>query len=379
MIIMNKTLALALYEFKGRLNFKADLIGFVLIAFLISSRLFAEYFVEDTVPLNLAILYNGNDSGLSMELETIADNLSIPFFKIEQSVVSDIDSGRLNAYLGICNDCTKPTIKVHSVGQFTALKYLNIIKSELEPLLLPQFYKIPKELYGNITNGIELEFVESNTNTYQEFLILNTLFMIITILGVLTAFAFLLQGITEEKDTKVTLMYMSCMEVREWIDSKVLASTCLSLKNFIVYIFIGSIGLRFFGIIELSNEDWAIFISDKLAYLAITFAVGYMFWCYLFAFVSTIINDPNSPIKSAAVLVPMTAFGIVLSLLDFVSTDFFKWLNYIPFTYLFTQSASIILTEIDKISFIISTSITSSVTLIVRVFAIKYVKFETIQ
>jgi len=104
-----------------------------------------------------------------------------------------------------------------------------------------------------------------------------------------------------------------------------------------------------------------------------------MFWCYLFAFVSTIINDPNSPIKSAAVLVPMTAFGIVLSLLDFVSTDFFKWLNYIPFTYLFTQSASIILTEIDKISFIISTSITSSVTLIVRVFAIKYVKFETIQ
>lgn len=376
---MNKTIALALYEFKGRINLKADFIGLVLICFLLVSRLFTGYFVEESVPTNLGILYNGIDNAVYVEIESVMDKMNIPIYKIEEVIKLKLKSGTLDAYLSICIDCEIPTIRVHSIGQFTAINYLNTIKATLEPIILPHFYGISGDMYKMIESGIDFVFVESDKDTYQQFLTLNTLFMILTIVGVLSSFALLLQGITEEKDSKVTLMYMSCMKVSEWIDSKVLAATFLSLKSFITYLVLAGVGLHYFGVLELSNEDWTYFIQNKLPYLAITFAVGYTFWCYLFALISSLINDPNSPIKSAAVMIPMTAFGIVLSLLDFVSADFFGWLNYLPFTYLFTLSASVVLTEFDTLSFILCTCLTLVLTLFVRSLAIRFVKFETIQ
>ena len=374
---MNKTIALALYEYKGRINLKADLISLLLIAVLLASRLFAGQVAEDSPPIKLGLFFEQTNSASYGALLSEMDKLDIPVFNSSTLITEKLKSGELDAYITICEKCEEPTIKVVSEQQFTAIKYVESIKDKLEPILLPNMFEVSSDLYKSVINGFTIQFVASNKDVYQQFLTLNTLFMVLTIVGVLSAFAFLLQGITDEKDTKVTLMYMSCMKVKEWIDSKVIASTCLSLKNFVFYVALGGIGLTYFGVIELTNAEWSEFLQNKLVFLAVTFAIGYAFWCYLFALVSVLINDTNSPIKSAAVLLPMTAFGIVLSMLDFVSSQMFEFLNFLPLTYLFTMSASIVLTEVNMNVFILSSLCTLILTIVLRSLAIKFVKFDS--
>ncbi len=373
---MNKTIALALYEYKGKVNVKADLVSLLLVSILIFSRLFAGQVAEDTPPTKLVILFENPNGELYSQLATEMKKLNIPVYQDSNTVLEMLEIDNIDAYVDICNSCKKPTLKVFSKKEFTALNYINLIKSKIEPILIPSIFRINDKLYFDIMDGYSIELVNSNKDIYKQFITINTLFMVLTIIGVLSAFAYLLQGITDEKDTKVTLMYMSCMKVKEWIDSKVLASTCLSLKNFLMYIVLGGVGLTYFGIIELSINEWIEFIKTKLLYLTITFAIGYMFWCYLFSLISVLINNSNSPIKNAAVLLPMTAFGIVLSMLDFASSELFELLNFLPFTYLFTMSAGIVLTNFDYVIFSYSSLLTIFLTILLRHLAIKYVKFD---
>jgi ABC-2 type transport system permease protein len=132
----------------------------------------------------------------------------------------------------------------------------------------------------------------------------------IVLFAVFTAMAYLLTGITGEKQLRVTESIVSIVPPQAWIDGKILGIGAYSLVN-VVNIIIGSM------LIALAAKTaWGFTLPDAAArpgilLILLTFsALGLLLWNAFFAAFAATIDDPNTSARTSFMFLPVIFMGM---------------------------------------------------------------------
>ncbi len=134
-----------------------------------------------------------------------------------------------------------------------------------------------------------------------------------------TSLAYLLAGITGEKQQRVCELVVSAVSPQAWIDGKILGIAAYSLVNtftLAVGAVVVPLALTSFMPITMPTR-----IGDPftLGALALTAILGVLMWNCFFAAVAATINDPNTSSKGSLLFLPL--FPVALSLFVIDSPD----------------------------------------------------------
>ncbi|AMJ76640.1 ABC transporter permease [Alteromonas stellipolaris] len=374
---MQKVISLAKFEFLEQLNLKADAISIAIIGAILAARFFTVEFFNATTPVHLAAVVGSYDEQV-IDFDRWKDNetlYNIPLLNSEAEAKRMMEQQEIDGYLTFCFTCDARSMTLHSMQEFHSQAYIYDLSSHISEIALPALLNISDVDFELIKNGLAIDYDINNEVVSPSASMLNTIFMFLTVLGILSAFSLLLQAITAEKEEKITQMYISCMNVNEWVDAKVLASLGVSVKAFALYFVFTALILSMFGLLQLEGNDVTQFIMYKVPILILVFAVGFVFWSYLFALVSVLIRDQSSSIKNAAIMLPMAAFGIVVSLGDYIATLGYKALSFFPITFVFAMPNRIITTDVGYLEPMMASAFVLLAAYGVRHLTYRYLRF----
>lgn len=129
--------------------------------------------------------------------------------------------------------------------------------------------------------------------------------------------AFMMTGITGEKQQRVTEQIVSAIRPQMWIDGKLIGITGASIGSLLFLfgtILIGLPVARLLGSeipLPGSLQRW-----DTIPFLVVFYFGGVLFWNCFYAGVASIINDPNTSSRTSLLflpILPMIASGMVAS------------------------------------------------------------------
>lgn len=133
--------------------------------------------------------------------------------------------------------------------------------------------------------------------------------------GVVTGNAYLMMGITGEKQLRVTEQVLAAISPQTWIDGKVLGLAAMTLTSLALYTVGGTLALlagRLVGFVvpmPASAADPVLVLG-----LFVIALLGFGFWFSLFAAVAATIDDPNHSARGIWMLLPglplAAAFGV---------------------------------------------------------------------
>ncbi len=134
----------------------------------------------------------------------------------------------------------------------------------------------------------------------------------IFLMAAFTCMAYVLTGITGEKQLRVTESVLSAIPPQAWIDGKILGITAYSLAG-IANMAVGSLLVA--GALSLTSGfslPAATVRPSVLLTLLVTTALGLLLWNAFFAAVAATLDDPNTSSRSSLLMLP--ALPVVLSL-----------------------------------------------------------------
>jgi ABC-2 type transport system permease protein len=132
----------------------------------------------------------------------------------------------------------------------------------------------------------------------------------IVILAIFTSMAYLLTGITGEKQLRVTESLVSFVSPQAWIDGKILGIGAYALVN-IANIAVGSVLL-----LLVANVGWGLDLPRAVArpgilLLLFLFCVlALALWNSVFAAFAATLDDPNTSTRTSLMFVPMLFVGL---------------------------------------------------------------------
>lgn len=132
----------------------------------------------------------------------------------------------------------------------------------------------------------------------------------IVILAVFTSMAYLLAGITGEKQLRVTESIVSFVSPQAWIDGKILGIAAYSLVN-VANMLVG--GLIVAGLAQLA---WGFSMPEVvtrpgvLTLLLVLSVLGLALWNAVFAALAATLDDPNTSARSSLMFLPMLFIGL---------------------------------------------------------------------
>lgn len=132
----------------------------------------------------------------------------------------------------------------------------------------------------------------------------------IVILAIFTSMAYLLTGITGEKQLRVTESLVSFVSPQAWIDGKILGIGAYALVN-IANLAIGSVLL-----LLVANVGWGVDLPAAVArpgilLLLLFFCVlALALWNSVFAAFAATLDDPNTSARTSLMFVPMLFIGL---------------------------------------------------------------------
>ncbi len=137
-------------------------------------------------------------------------------------------------------------------------------------------------------------------------------FMVIMIIAVFTSLAYVLTGITGEKQLRVTESIIALIPPQAWIDGKILGIAAFALWSAFAIV----VGGLIVGAAAMLTTGFTIPAAairpHVLVALALFMALGLLLWNAFFAAVAATVDDPNTSSRSALMFVPM--LPVVLSL-----------------------------------------------------------------
>jgi len=129
--------------------------------------------------------------------------------------------------------------------------------------------------------------------------------------------AYMLTGITGEKQQRVTEQIVSAIRPQMWIDGKVLGITCASIGSLAFILVSGVIAMLAAFVVGYDPPiPAAISRWDLLPIFAFFYVAGVLFWNCFYAGVAAVINDPNTSSRTSLLFLPMLplfAAGLVVS------------------------------------------------------------------
>lgn len=368
---LSKMFALVIYEFKGRNSLRSDLIGLLILVILSSFRFLGDFIEVQNEDPNVGLLTDSFDLSLTSDLQGFSLDNDIAFFSNRDSAFNELDFGGIDYLLDICTECQVPTMIVYSNSEDSEIKFIDNMKPTLDRLVLPRLLDLDQDVFNTIDRGLFVDKSRLISNDFSNFYLLNFFILLLIIMSALSGFNTMLQSITEEKNSYVFNMYMSSLKPGEWLDSKVLAASLLSLKSFFLYLSLGLIVLIYSGFLDLSYKDILMFLVDKFFYLCIALVIGFFFWMYFFAFICTLLNSATSSVRGAAVVVPMAFFMIVAPRVNDMDSFLFDFFMTFPFTFLFAQASAVVIDDFSLIFLIFNSSFSVASILLLRFISIR--------
>ena len=141
------------------------------------------------------------------------------------------------------------------------------------------------------------------------------IFIGLVIMSVFTSMAYLLTGITGEKQLRVTESITAIISPQAWIDGKIVGIGGYSLAT------VGNMTLGTILLALVARLNWnfplpPIFVRPGLIVLLILFsALAVAMWNAAFAAFASTIDDPNTSTRSAAMFLPFIPVAMSVSLL----------------------------------------------------------------
>ncbi len=139
----------------------------------------------------------------------------------------------------------------------------------------------------------------------------------VALLGVLIGNAYVLVGITGEKQLRITEQVVAAISPQAWIDGKILGLSALTLANLALYVVPPLAGLAFLRGVGAPVPALPPGAADPafLAALFVFSGLGFAMWFTFFAAVAATIDDPNTSSRGGWMLFPMLplafAFGVI--------------------------------------------------------------------
>ncbi len=167
--------------------------------------------------------------------------------------------------------------------------------------------------------------------------------------------AYMMTGITGEKQQRVTEQVVSAIRPQTWIDGKLLGITLASVLSLGFLFLSGVVSMLAASLLGFeiplpgSIRRW-----DFLPLLAFFYFGGVFFWNSFYATVSSIINDPNTSSRSGLLflpMLPMFAAGLVISQPD---GNMMKVLSLLPGTSSTAMPIRMVLSEVTIMETIFS-------------------------
>ena len=131
-----------------------------------------------------------------------------------------------------------------------------------------------------------------------------------------TSLAYLLTGITGEKQQRVSELVVSAVSPQAWIDGKILGIAAYSLVNtftLAVGAVVVPLALASFMPITMPTRIGDPFTLGALALVA---TLGVLMWNCFFAAVAATINDPNTSSKGSLLFLPLIPVALSLFIID---------------------------------------------------------------
>jgi ABC-2 type transport system permease protein len=132
----------------------------------------------------------------------------------------------------------------------------------------------------------------------------------IVILAVFTSMAYLLAGITGEKQLRVTESLVSFVSPQAWIDGKILGIAAYSLVN-VANMLVGGLIVA-----ALAQLAWGFSLPDVvtrpgvLTLLLVVSVLGLALWNAVFAAMAATLDDPNTSARTSLMFLPMLFIGL---------------------------------------------------------------------
>ncbi|MCU0712167.1 MAG: S41 family peptidase [Pirellula sp.] len=179
--------------------------------------------------------------------------------------------------------------------------------------------------------------------------------------------AYMMTGITGEKQLRVTEQIVSAIRPQMWIDGKLIGITAAAIGS-LAFLFASSMicipVARMIGF-EIALPD-SVKRWDLIPLMLVFYIGGVLFWNCFYAAVSAIINDPNTSSKTSLLflpMLPMMAAGLVASQPD---GAMMRTLSMVPGTSSTAMPMRLILGEVSLLE-----SVMSVVLLAIGVFALR--------
>ena len=141
------------------------------------------------------------------------------------------------------------------------------------------------------------------------------IFLALVMLGVFTSMAYLLTGITGEKQLRVTESITAIIRPQAWVDGKILGIGAYSLATTLNMV-LGTVFLAF-----VARATWQITIPDivvrpgVIVLLVVFSALALAMWNAAFAAFASTIDDPNTSARSSIMFLPFLPVAMTVSVL----------------------------------------------------------------
>lgn len=154
--------------------------------------------------------------------------------------------------------------------------------------------------------------------------------LIATLMTSWIGLAYMMTGITGEKQQRVTEQIVSAIQPQAWIDGKWIGITAASIGSLAFLFVTSAISLPIAGLLGYlvalpdSLQRWELF-----PVLLIYYVGGVLFWNCFYAAVASIINDPNTSARTSMLflpMLPMIASGLVVSQPDGIMMRVLSWI-----------------------------------------------------
>lgn len=170
----------------------------------------------------------------------------------------------------------------------------------------------------------------------------------IMLLGVFLGSAYLLVGITGEKQLRVTEQVVAAIRPQTWVDGKILGLSALTLAVLLLYAAPPALAfelLRRLGA-DLPALPAAAGDPGFLAALIAFAGLGFLLWFTFFAAIAATVDDPNNSSRGSWLMFPLLPLGLAFAVVRDPDTLLARVLGLLPPTAPAVMPVRLLLTDV---------------------------------
>lgn len=211
------------------------------------------------------------------------------------------------------------------------------ISSQREGVSEQQFNEIARPLQL-VSHTVEGPVHAASANSYS----ISISAMILTVMGVISALAIIMQGIAGEKFGRISEIILAAISPAVWIDGKIIAAGLHGLKTMVSYAAYGVTAAVVLGIIDMSQVYATARGGSHLLMALASGALGLLLWSLIFSLASALLPNSTSPIRNTLILLPMTCLLLCLGGAKEPDNGFIVFLSFLPPTMPFAMPLRVI-------------------------------------